>query len=213
MDVMGVSRGTTDGLWVRSCFSGVQVPRKRQSDILELERSGHSESIPTSSPRRGNASCSDDCPDTPATTISNYSLSVPKSSARHLFIGERAGIDYRFSLGFFWKMEMTRTMLFLLCPRGQDKNGSEGCSVFGASAVGNKKAAWGRPGGWDGIGSHVESYRGNPEMKMYFHFSTASFSRPAFSSLRASMALPPSNTVQSSTFLCSSRESTLSTLD
>jgi hypothetical protein len=80
---------------VRSCFSGVQVPPKRQLAILQLERSGHNQSIPSSSRRRGNASCSDDFPDTPATTKSISSLIAPQpSSLRHLFIGGRAAIDY-----------------------------------------------------------------------------------------------------------------------
>jgi hypothetical protein len=91
----GVSRGTPDGLWVRSCLSGVQVPPKRELEILELERSGHNESIPTSSRRRGNVSCSDDFPDTPAAIESISTLIAPQqSSARHLFIGGPAGIVY-----------------------------------------------------------------------------------------------------------------------
>jgi hypothetical protein len=136
----GVSRGTTDGLWVRFCFSGVQVPPKRQSDILELERSGHSENIPTFSRRRGNASCSDDFPDTPVTTKSNYSLSVPQSLRRDICLSESEQVLITDSLWVFLEMEKTRTMLFLLCPRGQDKNGAVGWSVFGQVLRATKKS-------------------------------------------------------------------------
>ena len=102
----GVSRGTADGLWVRFCFSGVQVPPERELEILELERSGHSENIPTFSRRRGNASCSDDFPDTPATTISNYSLSV-QSLRRDICLSESEQVLITDSIWVFlkWKRQ------------------------------------------------------------------------------------------------------------
>src|SRR5262245_54825638 len=61
---------------------------KGRLKILQWERSGHSENIPSSSPLRGNASCIDDCPDTPATTpsISTF-LASPKFFARQVVIG------------------------------------------------------------------------------------------------------------------------------
>jgi len=62
---------------------------KRPLTILEWERNGRNENIPTAFPLRENASYIDDCPDTPATTppISTL-LASPKFFVRQVVIGE-----------------------------------------------------------------------------------------------------------------------------